>query len=300
MTIDELNRRFGIEGRVRFVEGEGGLAKALLTSEHGAGSVFLHGAHVASFQPVGEDPVLWMSPASKFTGGKAIRGGIPVCWPWFGDHPSDGSKPAHGFARTSAFKVDESRLGDDGRVRLGLLLVDDEKSRSLWPHPFELRIIVGVGRDLVVTASVRNTGSIPFTYTCALHTYLDVADVSKVSVLGLEGTSYLDKFDGGKEKSNEGSLRIAGPTDAVFLDTDKKCVVVDPGRARRLTVGKRGSRTTVVWNPWEDKAASMADMGPGTHKGMICVEAANAGDDVVEVAPGATHLLETRIGSERE
>jgi len=280
--------------------GEGGLERARATGPRGEAELYLQGAHVTRWQPRGAaTPVLFVASRAVYAPGKAIRGGVPLIFPWFGPHATDASKPMHGFARSRPWRVTATDSAPDGTVVIELGLDDDAASRALWPHPFRARYRVSVGDTLGLALEVVNTGTAPFTFEAALHTYLTVSDVNAVAVRGLENTAFIDKVDGFTRKRHGGEpLTLTGETDRVFLGTRAACVVDDPGLRRRLTVDKTGSASTVVWNPWAAKCAAMADMGPDDWRSMICVETANAADDAVTVAPGARHVMTATLRAE--
>ncbi len=276
------------------MQGQGGLVFAEIANDYADARVFLYGGHLTHYQPRGEQPVIWLSSESHFENGKSIRGGIPVCWPWFGDAPADPGKPAHGFARTCLWQVDKT--GEkNGCTFIRLFLVDDEKTRSLWPYSFRLELTVTVGKSLVMTLKAYNTDKQPFVCTGALHSYFSVADVSALEIIGLNGCSYLDKVENFKQKQQCGPVRFKGETDRVYLHTVNECVINDPLMKRNICIDKKGSRTTVVWNPGSEKAALMADVADGGHKKMVCVETANAADDTTTILPGKSHILQADI-----
>ena len=237
-----------------------------------------------------------MSPRAVFAVGTAIRGGVPICFPWFGPHPSDPTKPAHGFARTRTWQVAGVTRDTGGDVRVVLRLASDAETRALWSASFAVSLSLSLGVALEMTAEVENVGDEPIVYELALHSYLAVGDVEVVRIHGLEGVRFVDKADGGKEKlSGREPLAIAGEVDRVFLDTTATCVVDDPVRARRLRVEKRESRATVVWNPGRDRARTMRDVGEDAWRGFVCVEAANVGPYAVRLAPRGRHAMAVRI-----
>ncbi|HEU5193276.1 MAG TPA: D-hexose-6-phosphate mutarotase [Methylomirabilota bacterium] len=280
-------------------KGEGGLERARVAGPRGEAELYLQGAHVTRWQPRGGAPVLFVASRAVYATGKAIRGGVPLIFPWFGVHATDKDKPMHGFARSRAWRVTATDARPDGSVTVELGLDDDEATRALWPHPFRARYRVTVGETLGLALEVVNTGLAPFTFEAALHTYLAVADVRATDVRGLEQTAYIDKVDNFTRKRHSAEpLRLTGETDRVFLGTRAACAVEDPGLRRRLRVDKTGSASTVVWNPWAAKCAAMADMGPDDWRSMICVETANAADDAVTVAPGATHVMTATLRAE--
>ena len=217
--MEDLNRRYAITDQLAFESGPGGVTLAKITNPHAEATVALHGGHVLSFFPRGHEPVLWASKQSRFEIGKAIRGGIPVCWPWFADHPTDGDKPAHGFARTALWSVTESEALKDGRTRLGLVISDNNDTRTLWPYLFRLEIDVTVGTMLQVELVATNTGKEVFTCGGALHSYFHVSSISNVVIKGLEGCSYIDKVDDSRRRVQEGPVTIDGETDRIYLET---------------------------------------------------------------------------------
>ena len=296
-SIQELNDRFAIADQVSFATGPGGFPVMSVRNAHADAAIALQGADVTSFQPHGQEPVLFLSRHAAYAPGKAIRGGIPICWPWFGPHPTDPTKPDHGFARTRPWSVLDTMAMPNGATRVRLGLTDDAETRALWPHAFSLELAVTVGATLEVALVTRNTGREAFVCSGALHSYFRIGDVTASMIQGLEGTPYVDKVDGGRLKVQQGPVTIAGETDRVYTDTTASCLIVDPTLGRRVTVAKRGSRSTVVWNPWRDKARRLADFGDDEYTEMVCVEVANAGADTVTVAPGGEHHLGTTISA---
>jgi glucose-6-phosphate 1-epimerase len=237
-----------------------------------------------------------VSPHAVFATGTPIRGGVPISFPWFASHPTDPSKPAHGFARTRPWQVIEVTRGTTGDVRVVLRLEADDDTRALWASTFTVSLTVSLGATLAMTAEVENVGHEALAFELALHTYLAVGDVEAVSIRGLEGARFVDKVDGGKDKVAGGEpQRIAGETDRVFLDTTATCVVDDPVLARRLRVEKQGSHATVLWNPGRDRARTMRDIGKDGWRGFVCVETANVGPHAVRLAPGARSAMTSQI-----
>lgn len=294
-STHELNDRFAVADHIRFEAGSGGLPTAVIENRHAVARVSLLGGQVLAYQPRGQRPVLWLSPNSQFAVGSAIRGGIPVCWPWFAGHPTDDDKPSHGFVRTRLWQVGATAAGEDGATRLELVIESNSETRSLWPHDFVLSLVITVGADLAVTLTVHNRGNDAFTYTGALHSYFAVSAIEGIRVEGLAGKGYLDKRDDRARKQQQGPITFSAPTDRIYLDTTDTCTIHDPDWSRSIRVAKRGSATTVVWNPWRAWSRATTDMGEGTYRGMVCVEAAKAEDDGEEVAPGGEHRLGTTI-----
>ena len=299
VSLDRLQARFGLPGALRFEEGPNGLIRAVVTAAAAEAHVYLHGGHVTHYQPRGQAPVLFMSRQSLFAPGKAIRGGVPIIFPWFGARAGDPSAPQHGFARVAAFDVESTRRDDDGSVSVVLRLEPTEALRRVWPHAFAVRYAVRVGAALDLAFGTHNLSDGPLLFEEALHTYLAVSDVREVSVAGLAGTTYIDKTDGMTRKvEGPAPVRLTAETDRVYLDTRATCVVDDPRGGRRLVVDKQGSASTVVWSPWMAKAQAMADLGDDEWTALLCIETANAADDAVTLAPGATHTMRAVIRAE--
>jgi glucose-6-phosphate 1-epimerase len=276
--------------------GRGGLARVRVDAPRGQGEVYLHGAHVTDWHPAGHAPVLWVSRESQFTDGRPIRGGVPICFPWFAAHATDAAAPAHGFARIRPWRfVDASADGDRIDLRFGWG-DDEDTGRSLWPHPFAAEYRVGFGKHLSLALDVTCTGRAPIEFESALHTYFAVSDIRSVTVTGLAGTEYLDKV-AGFTRTRQGDAPIAfdGETDRIYLDTEAACTIHDPGLDRRITVSKGGSLSTVVWNPWIAKARAMPDFGDDEWPGMLCIETANVRDRAVRLEPGSHHTMTADI-----
>ncbi len=295
--LSALNAKFGIPGQVKFKHGPGGLAIAQIGNSHAAATIALQGAHVMTWAPRKAQPVIWLSRAAKFVPGKSIRGGVPVCWPWFGPHATETKFPGHGFARTAMWEVVGAESLRDGSTRMTFRIVQDDATRAQWPHPSEALNIVTVGKTLEIELVTRNTGNAPFTLGDAFHTYFEVSDIRDCRIHGLGGCPYLDKVEGGK-KQQSGPVTIGAEVDRIYLDSTADILIDDPGFKRRIRVAKRGSRSSVVWNPWDQKAARMGDFGPEGYLNMVCVESTNAADDVVSVPAGGEHRLWVRYSVE--
>jgi glucose-6-phosphate 1-epimerase len=298
MTHQELNEQFGIDGAATFEEGQGGLTRLALNTAKGTATVYLHGAHVAEFTPAGHDPVLWMSRHSEFAPGKPIRGGIPVCFPWFGAHPSDPTLPSHGLVRLREWRVERVWSLDSGGMAARFVFESDQETFDAWPHEFFLQLTVSVSARLGLRLEVYNSGAEAFTVTEALHTYLRVSSVEEVWIDGLSSTEYVDTVPESRPRyTQHGTVEFAQETDRVYLDTSTACELRDRGLERTVLVDKRGSQSTVVWNPWVDKAHRMPDFGDDEWKAMVCIETANALSNEVTVEPGSTHTMEAEISA---
>lgn len=295
--VKALNNRFGIARQLVFREDESGLIVAEIENSLASAKLTLQGAHLLMWRPRSTSvPVVWLSDAAKLVPGKPAHSGAPVCWPWFGAHDNR-DFPAHGFARNVLWEVTASGIELDGATRITLRLPQNEKMQAQWPHASILELTVIVGNTLKMALATTNTGTEEFLIGEAFHTYFHVADVEKVSVLGLDGGAYLDKVEDFARKQQSGAVTFDGETDRVYVDTEAACVIEDPGLRRRIHIAKSGSSTTVVWTPWLEKAARLDDVGEGWRR-MLCVESANAAHNRVAVAPGATHTLAVEYRTE--
>ena len=254
-------------------------------------TIALQGGHITHFCPRGQAPLIWVSERAKYVPGKAIRGGIPVCWPWFGPSALNAKLPAHGIARTAVWQVLEAKALPDGQTFVRLGLPDTPPSRALWPYPACAELEITVGSSLTVTLVTRNTGTQAMVVGEALHTYFAISDVGNISLSGLDGVDYLDKVDAGARKTQLGPIEIDREVDRVYLGTSRDCLIEDRGLQRRIRVASTGASATVVWNPWVDKTSQMDDMAPEGYRRMVCVETANAADHVVTVLPGTEHRM---------
>lgn len=263
----------------------------VLTSRAGGrAEVLAHGAHVVRWTDAAGGEVLYLSPRSRFGPGASIRGGIPVIFPQFAEL---GPLPKHGFARTAEWEVVEHEP-----TRAVLRLADSAETRAVWDHAFAAELRVELGHALAVTLAVRNTGAAAFDFTCALHTYLRVADVRRTAVLGLGGVRFHDKVAGGEHVQGADELRFAGETDRVYLAAPGELRVRDQADGRTIVVRKRGFPDAVVWNPWADKARGMDDLGEDQFPRFVCVEAARVASPV-RLEPGARWRAGQEIAVER-
>jgi len=292
-TAQQLNTQFGIEGQLGFREDESGLIVAEIDNEFASASLCLQGAHLMSWRPKHQIvPVVWLSRDAKLAAGKSIRGGVPVCWPWFGAHATDSGFPGHGFARTVSWQMVESGSEPGGATRITLRLIENEKTRLQWPHASRLDLTVIVGQILRMELVTENMGSTDFVIGEALHTYLQISDIGAVRVIGLEGCDYWDKVGGSTLRKQSGAITFAGETDRVYINTSAVCVIEDDKLKRRIRIVKSGSHSTVVWTPWTEKAAKMGDMGyPEGWREMVCVESSNAIENVIKVPAGTRHTM---------
>ena len=290
-----LNQRFGAPGRIAFRSGEAGLPLVSLVNRYGACEVSLYGGHVLGYRPVGFGPVLFVSKSSLYEPGKPIRGGIPICWPWFGPNPKK-SLPLHGFARILQWDLLATEYTSDV-TELRLSLSDSELTRRFWPFAFELNLRVWLDQRLNLELTTVNRDSKPFTMTQAFHPYLCVRNIMDAAVYGLDQAPFTDRLTGLSGKQ-EGPLTIRAETDRLYTPGSSECVLHDTGLGRALAVIFSGTKHLVAWNPWIDKARAMADFGDDEYTRMLCLEPANTADGAVTLAQGEQHTLSLSLQAE--
>ena len=293
MDVSTLQRRFAIEGLANIVEGQGGLPSVRITTQACDGEVYLLGGQVTRWKPADSDEVLWLSQHSLYRVGKAIRGGIPICFPWFGARAGDPKAPSHGFVRTREWELESITANDS--ITVTLLTRSDDSTKQLWPADFELGLRATFGAQLTLQLEFRNTGKQSAHFEEALHAYFTVGDVRQAGISGLASTDYLDKTDSNARKSQSGDVHISSETDRVFLDTTRDVEIHDPNIHRIIRIQKQNSRNTVVWNPWIEKARSLSDFGDAEWPSVVCVEPSNVGANSIEVAPGQQHTMQLTI-----
>jgi glucose-6-phosphate 1-epimerase len=294
-TIVELNRQFGIPGIAELVEGNGGLPKVRISSPAAAGEMYLHGAHVTSWKPVGAEEVFFVSRKSRWEDGRAIRGGVPICFPWFGAKADDPKAPAHGFVRAKTWLLESiTREGD--AVTVSMFTQSDAGTKQWWPADFRLVHRATFGAELILELALANTGATALHCEEALHTYHRVGHIEKARLRGLDRIHYLDKTDMNQEKTQHGEVVITGETDRVYLDTEGAVELEDPALRRRTRIAKENSRTTVVWNPWTQKTRAMSDMDEDEWMQMICIETSNVCGCAIDLGPGQKHSMKAIVG----
>jgi len=296
---------FAIPGILSIDENEDGLARAVIQTPECKAEIYLQGAHLSQWQPAGHENVLFLSKKSNYKPGKAIRGGVPIIFPWFGQRTAaitgqrtDG--PAHGFARTSIWEIISATIdGADLHLKLGLGANDT--ARSLGWDNFELTYRLIIGKKLELLLTVENKSETTVVFEEAFHTYFRVGDAEKISIKGLGQTEYLDKTDLFKrKKQSEDLLFLTGETDRPYLNTEAAVYINDPVLNRRLAIEKKNSQTTVVWNPWAAEAEKIADLHKNGWKEMICIETANVGENAIHLEPGKKQTMQALITVQKD
>ncbi|QQE10290.1 D-hexose-6-phosphate mutarotase [Planctomycetota bacterium] len=288
-SIETLNEYFGKEGILRFEIGEGGLTRAIINHDLSEGEVYLHGAHITSFKPKEKEEILFVSKESNYEEGKAIRGGIPIVFPWFGPNAQNDTLPMHGYARITNWQ---------------LIRADYHKSKLVLEFKntienFELQFFVAFSEHLTMTLKVNNKANEILTYEEALHSYFKVSDIRNITIKGLEYDRYLDKMN--DARPTEGSpdpINIDKEIDRVYLNTAGTVEIIDPKMDRRICIDKHHSKSTVVWNPWIEKAKRMEDFNDNEWQHMLCIEASNVASNHVHIKPDTYHEMTVVIRPE--
>ena len=255
----------------------------------------LRGGQILAWQPRSHEPVLWLSDGALFEPEKAIRGGIPVCWPWFADHPSDPNKPSHGFARVRDWEL-RSATVINGEAHLHLALLPDPHDNKLWPHTSRPTLEVTMGQTLRIALSIKNTDRQPITISQALHTYFAVSDIAQVSITGLENRYYYDKLTNTDHHVQDGAIAFEGEVDRIYRHDDRELELRDRGMRRAIVVRQSGGNSIIVWNPWIDKTRRLGDMGgDDAYRSMVCIETGSVAGEALTLDPGQSHRLQTDV-----
>ncbi len=291
-VFPESFREFEIPERVAFARGNGDLAKVNIQTSRSTAEIYLQGAHVTKFQKNGEPPLLFMSRLSQFAPGKPIRGGVPICFPWFGPREGD---VAHGFARITEWNLVKTSTAPDGAITLNFRL-PTAPDRAVWQA---LRVEFGVtisDRLTMELMAANDSADAPFEIENCLHTYFAVGDIGGVGIRGLKGARFLDKTDKGAEKPElHEVLPVVAETNRIYHDTPGPVEVVDGKFRRIICIEKSGSADTVVWNPWTTQL--MPDFDPAEQGRMVCVESGNVGRNKITLAPGVTTVMKVELSS---
>lgn len=255
--------------------------------------ISLHGGHLIWFKPQGEEEVIWLSEKAEFDTAKAIRGGIPVCWPWFGK----AAAPSHGFARNSEWTLHEHRENDSG-VIVALTLSDSEATRAIWPHKFNNVLTFEIGTTLKVSLTSTNTDDAAWHFSGALHTYFSVANIRDTYITQM-GSEYADSTQAGQVCQGGEKLSFDGEVDRVYTQPESTVMIHDDGNKRKIAVTNSGHNAAVIWNPWQALSESMGDMANNSFETMVCVESTIHNSQSVTLAPGEAHTLTTEVSVKR-
>jgi glucose-6-phosphate 1-epimerase len=297
LDLQQLNDRFAIPGVAQIVPGNTGQPKVKITSVAASAEIYLHGAHLTSWIPAGAEEVIFLSSKAQYQEGKAIRGGVPICFPWFNAKTDDPKAPSHGLVRTKTWDL-ESITHEGNAIAVALSTSSDDATRKWWPHEFRAVQRITISTNLQMELTVTNTGAAPLTFQEALHTYYRVGNVRHVRLVGLDDISYLDNTEGNTEKIQYGDNTFDQRIDNAYLNTETQLELTDPSLNRRILIGKQNSRNTVVWNPWATLANGMSDLGDEWPH-FVCVEAANIRANAITRQPGEQHTMTAIIRIEK-
>ena len=281
--------KFEIPNTISFIKSDSGLTKIIVTNTLAEAEIYLHGGHLTHFQPKGEEALVFDAKESYVTPPKSVHAGIPICWPWFGAHPTDSSKPQHGFARDSLWRLKDTKVLDSKETEVVLTLKDDEQTHTLFPYAFELELTFTIGKRVSIELKTTNTDTDSFTITQALHTYFAISDIEGVTVTGVETTPFIDYTDDKKEKSEVSALEINQEVNRVYIPTDTRCTIVDKVLNRKIVIEKSGSDSTTIWNPWRE--SGIHDLPDEKYRKFVCIETTNALQDAVTLRPNQSHQI---------
>jgi glucose-6-phosphate 1-epimerase len=291
--IQILNQRFGASGRIAFRTDETGLPVVSLINKYGAAEVSLYGAHVLGYRPVGFAKLLFLSKLSAIEPGKPIRGGIPICWPWFGPHPTDATRDKHGFARLVQWDLDATEYtGETTALRLSLK--DSEFTRRIWDYAFTLKLSITLDQSLNLELITENTDTKSFSISKAFHPYFQVGDIEQVRIFGLDQAACSDRITR-EECKQVGALEIHGQVDRTYTPEKNEAAIRDDKLNRATLITFSGTRNLVVWNPWIDLARALPDLEDNDYQRFVCVEPANVRETAIDLEPGERHTLKMSI-----
>ncbi|MDO9025544.1 D-hexose-6-phosphate mutarotase [Zwartia sp.] len=287
-----LQERFAHLDHIRFESLDSGLILIHIDQPKAKATISLYGGQILEWHPSSQhSPVLWRTESNQFSRDRPIRAGVPICWPWFGPHPTQTNAPSHGFARTSDWELTSISTSPSGETEICMSLWVDRKPFNIDGLSAVLTTRISVGETLSISLSTTNNQDKSFNLTEALHAYFYVSDVRQVQIQGLSGCQYVDLIDRNALKSQSGVVTFSEETGRVYLNTQHDCLIVDRGLDRAILVEKAQSQSTVVWNPWAVTASKMDDLGPTGWQTMVCIESANALRNSVVLGAGETHSL---------
>jgi glucose-6-phosphate 1-epimerase len=291
----QLNQQFGIKDQLQFSLADNGFVMIDITNQYAKATISTYAGQIVSYQPnSATEDLFFLSDKVLYQEGKSIRGGVPICWPWFGDDTSGFERPPHGFVRNQQWDVLSTEMLEDGRTSVILTTSDTDMTRELWHYEFNLELQLIIGLNLEMKLKTKNTGKQFFTITQALHTYFKVSDVSNVLIKGLDGKPYIDKLDAFAVKQQADDIMVSQEIDRIYQKSPKQISLTDSGFNRTITISSYGSDTTIVWNPWSTSISKMADLNLESYRNFVCVETANVFTDSLTIIPaGREHVVTT-------
>jgi len=280
---------------------QGKLSVITVENDFATAKITPYGANVLSFiprSPRNMADLLWVSPTAVFDGSQPVRGGIPICWPWFGKHASDSTLPAHGFVRNMLWQLDQVNHLESGATELSFSIESSDESLKIWPYLFHLQLVVTVAESLTLRLVTTNLSDHTMVLTEAFHSYFKVGDASKVTVSGLEGSVHIDTLSAMKRSVQTKKLFLSPPMDSVFLNHAVDAKIDDVVLSRQISVRKQGSSSTVVWNPGSEIVKGFKDISNEAWPEFLCVESGNVFEDVVTLLAGEKHELKLELFSD--
>ena len=271
---------------LEFKKFENGFSYVEIGNASASAKIAFQGAHLFHYERKNEKPLLWLSKSSDFEVGKAIRGGVPICWPSFGMNNSD--LPQHGFARVGMWKLKNSIERDEETTQATFVLRDTDASRGMWNYKFELELKITIGKKLIMQLITTNKDEKSFKLTQALHTYFAISDISNIMIKGLNKKPYLDTLTN-KQKKQKGKIKFKEEMDRVYQEVDGEILLKDKMHTTHIT--NKGSSSVVIWNPWKKKCKKMSAMSNEAYKEFVCIESANAYDDFRVLQPNESHTM---------
>ncbi len=274
---------------VTIEQSETGLEFIKVASEFCDATIFLQGAQITEFTPTGKKPLLWVSKQEDYQEGKGVRGGIPICWPWFGVSQNEGW-PAHGVARTGLWRAEQVKE-EENSIYISLSLPMNQIDEKYWPHKTKLLVEFILSTSLEVRLTTTNLDNETLNFTQALHTYFPTPAIEETKVDGLQGSKYIEFGEGPFEQHD--LVSFARETDMVYTQAQDTQRIITPDGI--IEVSRENSRSCVLWNPWIDKSKRLSNFADDEYHVMLCLEAANVLEDSVELAPGDKHTLVTSL-----
>ncbi|WP_198265668.1 D-hexose-6-phosphate mutarotase [sulfur-oxidizing endosymbiont of Gigantopelta aegis] len=317
--INNLWQAFCLDGTLEIIEVNQGFPLIKVNNAHATATISLYGGQLLTFKPhTQKEPIIWLSKKAIFSKNKAIRGGIPICWPWFGafeqhafleqeleqepvfdSNIDTNSLPAHGYARISHWQIQATQVMPDGGTKIILSLPRDKIKPPYHLlaryYNCDLELTIIINQELKLELKTINRGQSIIPISQALHSYFTVSDIHNVEISGLEQSIYIDKLNAGKSSKQSSVLKFTAETDRVYLDSQQAVLLSDPGFERGIEVSKTDSLSTIIWNPWQEKTAQMNDMGETAWLNMVCIEPANVLHNQSSLSPGQSLKLSCQI-----
>ena len=293
MDIEQLNTDFGIEGQLKFVRGHGGLPFIEIKNKNATALISIYAAQVLSYQPIAAaEDLLFLSEQSCYEPGKAIRGGIPICWPWFGPDSQDVEGLSHGFVRNDFWAVIDVFAPSPYETKVTLKFTSSNLS---WPYDYALELEISIGNELGLALLTRNLGDQAFTITQAFHSYFKIGNIDHVQVLGLEGSKYIDKCDDDAQKYQTDLLTINAEVDRIYNGLESTLIIEDAALKRRIEIRSSSHKSTVVWNPWLIRSEKFEDLAPESYQSFLCLETGNIGSNDIELLPYSEYRFRSQF-----